>query len=525
MSDTEKDQTKVELHTTFSKDNIGDPTAILSQVLSIDGRVVDITGDVDEAMKYALEAEEEELTDEQAKKLLRKIDFYLLPVFMLVYAFQYMDKISTTGASVMGLRTYFDMKGDMYSWCGSAFYLGYLAFEFPFSAVLQRLPVAKFASGVIIIWGVILCLHAAPKSYPALITLRTLLGIFESAVTPAMVILTGQWYKKEEQFLRTAIWLSCNGIGTILSCSIAYGLFTHQDSFSIEGWKILFIISGCMTIFIGFVMLYWIPDIPTKARWLTETERKQTVLRIKSNQQGFGNKHFKKHQFKEAMLDINTWIYFFLALATDIPNGSLTNFGTILLNDTFGYSASESLLMNMPTGAVEFVGCIAFAYCARFVKHRLVVSFLAMLITLVCSCMLAFATQSPNARLAGYYLMTISPVTLICNLSCFTSNVAGHTKKVTTNAIFLIGYCVGNLIGPQTFIASQAPEYRGGQIAIVVCYIVSLILIGWLYYNYWSENKRRDRLMAEGSLVVPQIENIEFADLTDKENTLFRYQL
>ncbi|KAG0686503.1 hypothetical protein C6P40_003927 [Pichia californica] len=148
-----------------------------------------------------------------------------------------------------------------------------------------------------------------------------------------------------------------------------------------------------------------------------------------------------------------------------------------------------------------------------------------MALTLIAVCMLAFAMQSPNARLAGYYLFYISPVGMICCLSCFTSNVAGHTKKITINAFYLIGYCVGNLIGPQTFIASQAPQYRGGQISMVVCYAVSTILIAWLYYNYWSENKRRDALLAEGTLELPDIENIEFADLTDKENVKFRYKL
>lgn len=60
---------------------------------------------------------------------------------------------------------------------------------------------------------------------------------------------------------------------------------------------------------------------------------------------------------------------------------------------------------------------------------------------------------------------------------------------------------------------------------MVVCYAVSVFLIAWLYYNYWAENRRRDKLAAEGVLEIPDIDNIEFADLTDKENVKFRYQL
>ena len=524
MSDIEKDNANVQLHSTFSKDNI-DKDLVLSQIRSIDGNIVDITGDVDEAMKYALDSEEIELTDDDAQKLLKKIDIYLLPLICLLYALQFMDKVSSSYAAIMGLRTYYNMHGNQYSWVGSAFYLGYLIFEFPISMCLQRFPVAKMTAFFVIIWGTILCLHATPSNYAGFIALRTLLGIFESAVTPAMVIITGQWYRAEEQFLRTAFWFACNGFGTIMGSAIAYGLATRDGSYSMEGWKVLFIVVGCMTISVGFMILFHIPDLPVKAWFLNDIERKQVVVRIKSNNQGFGNRHFKIHQLKEALLDINTWIFFFFSIAANVPNGALTNFGAILLSDTFGYSAHKSLLMNMPGGAVELVGCILLAYLQRVFRHKLAISVFSMVLTLVAVCMLGFALDSPKARLAGYYIFYISPVAMICSLSCFTSNVAGHTKKITVNALYLIGYCVGNLIGPQTFIAKQAPQYKGGQIAMVVCYAVSVVLNSWLYYNYWAENKRRDQLLAEGQIDVPHIDNIEFADLTDKENVNFRYKL
>lgn len=513
-------------HSIFSKDNIG-TEEVLDHIKSFDGQNVNVTGDVDEAMEYAIEAEDEkiEITSEDERKLLFKIDLFLLPLISLLYAIQYMDKISISYAAVMGLRDYYHMHGNQYSWCGSAFYLGYLIFEFPMSVALQKFPVSKFVSAVVILWGVIICLHATPANYAGFITLRTILGILECAVTPAMVIITSQWYRAEEQFLRTAIWFSFNGVGVIFGGAIAYGLAIRPDSYSMEAWKVLFIVIGCMTIAVGIAFIFHVPDLPVKAWFLTPIERKQAVLRIKSNQQGFGNKHFKFHQFKEAILDINTWIFFFFSIAFQVPNGSLTNFASILLGDVFHYSETDSILMNMIAGAISFAGCIFFCWTQKYFKHRLGIATGVVTFSLIASCMLAFPTQSPHARLAGYYLYNLCPVGMICCLSCFTANVAGHTKKITVNAIYLVGYSVGNLIGPQTFIASQAPDYRGGQIAIVVCLAVSTVLIAWIYYNYWNENRRRELLKNEGKLTEFHIENYEFADLTDKENIYFRYTL
>lgn len=74
-----------------------------------------------------------ELDPATDKRLLRKIDLYICPVMMLVYAVQFMDKQTNSTASVMGLRQDLHMEGNDYSWSGTSFYLGYLAFEFPAS--------------------------------------------------------------------------------------------------------------------------------------------------------------------------------------------------------------------------------------------------------------------------------------------------------------------------------------------------------------------------------------------------------
>ncbi|EDN03411.1 predicted protein [Histoplasma mississippiense (nom. inval.)] len=66
-----------------------------------------------------------------------------------------------------------------------------------------------------------------------------------------------------------------------------------------------------------------------------------------------------------------------------------------------------------------------------------------------------------------------------------TRNTADHKKQYS---ILHIGYCVapiprpmeGNLIGPQTFRESQAPEYIGGFIAIAVKLLYQYRSNGWL---------------------------------------------
>lgn len=110
----------------------------------------------------------------------------------------------------MGLRTDLNLKGDEYQWLSSMFYFGrsracserygdgslqcagYLAWEYPTNRLLQRLPLAKYSSFCVIMWGLVLACFAGVKSYSGAIAIRFFLGVFEAAVTPGFAYFTSQ---------------------------------------------------------------------------------------------------------------------------------------------------------------------------------------------------------------------------------------------------------------------------------------------------------------------------------------------
>ncbi|SCV04785.1 LANO_0G12354g1_1 [Lachancea nothofagi CBS 11611] len=527
---------KTQTVVSYNREDIGNADNVLSTILSPSGREVKVTGDVDDAMKLALESQRIVISPEEDARLVRKIDLYMFPLLCLLYAIQFMDKISNGSAAVMGLREDLKMHGDQYSWVGSAFYFGYLFFNMgPGQYIFQKSRwLAKTLAVFVIIWGTFLALHAAPSvTYPTFILLRVLLGCAESMVTPTFTIITSQYWKKEEQFMRVCLWFGFNGLGGIWANALAYGLYTRQQTYSMEAWRILFIVTGIITIVVGFAIFFHIPDDPSKAWFLSEREKFMVVERIRSNQQGFGNHHIKWYQVKEAFTDVRTWLYFIFSVGSNIPNGGLTNFMNILIKNDFGYSTSQSLLMTMPTGAVELVVCPLFGYLSvisakrkvPFLQYRLSWAIISALISVLATCLLAFANSSPKTKLAGAYLLYVSPISFICVLSIISSNTLGFSKKWTVSSINLVSYAAANLAGPQTFIATQAPSYTGAKIAMLVCYAGTVVVLAILFVINYRENLKRDQIQAERGPDDIIIENLEFADLTDKENPNFRYAL
>lgn len=90
-------------------------------------------------------------------------------------------------------------------------------------------------------------------------------------------------------------------IGGFIAYGIAVGV--RKSGAVIAGWRIVFLWTGLFTAAIGVIFWFFVPDNQLNARWLSKGDRILAVERIRQNQQGVGNKHFKLYQLKEALTD------------------------------------------------------------------------------------------------------------------------------------------------------------------------------------------------------------------------------
>ena len=459
---------------------------------------------------------EEFHTDVNRKKLTLKIDFHIIPLLLLTYVLQFMDKLAVSNASVFGLQEDNHLKKNEYSWVSSIFYFGYLAGQFPTSRLVQVIPVGKFVGVTVLLWGVVLASTASCNSYAGLLIARFFLGLLESCVSPIFVLITSMWYTPLQQPLRTGIWFSGNDLGGIIGGFISYGI-GHIEG-SLAPWQYIFIIYGCITILWGGCLLLLLPDSPQNAWFLTRDEKyflSQTIQRLSLKSP------WKWYQFRECLLDLKTWILAAICVLNILPNGGIVSYGLIIIKG-FGFTSVETTLLNVPAYAITMATIIITGYIAsRFRNFRAWMIIFSVIPPIAGGSMLyKLNTLREGLQLFAYYLLNVQPSTFPHVLALISSNFQGSTKISTMSTLIFVVYCAANIGAPQLFKSNESPKYQTAYRSWILSFCLTVFLAMTLRYFLVWENKRKDKENKENK---KEQKASEENDITDKEDLGLKY--
>ncbi|KAL8994334.1 MAG: hypothetical protein Q9169_005661 [Polycauliona sp. 2 TL-2023] len=478
----------------------------------------------DEAYWYVQESNNAvEATPAELRRLRRKVDLWIVPIMFLCYTMQFIDKVSLNYAAVMGMIPELKLQSNEFTNAATWFFIAFLIAEIPNAIILQRVPVAKWLGLNVILWGIATACTAAAKDYVTLLTARIFLGIFEAAIAPCLILISSQWYTKSEAAPRFSIWYGGLGVGQIIGGAVSYA-FQQVENPSFSGWRIMFIVLGLVTVVIGFITFFFLPDTPMKARFLSEQEKVMILRHVAVNQTGIKNKNYRLNQALEILMDPALYLMVLLTILISVSSGVITTYSAQLIRN-FGYTPPNAALLNMPGGLVSIASTLIVGYGVRHTSNRWAWIVVCCVPGILGGGLMSFATGSKAAQLAGIYLVNAITATLIVIYQWTGSNVAGQTKRVISVALVSGSFSVGNIIGPQTFQARDAPDYIPAKITVLATQASAALIAVVLFLYYAWANKRKGVPSAIEETVGGPSRDEErmWEDRTDKQNPTFRY--
>jgi sugar phosphate permease len=206
--------------------------------------------------------------------------YRLIPVAFITYSLAYLDRANYGFAAAGEMAKDLRITTATSSLLSSLFFLGYFFFQIPGAHYAASKSAKKLIFWSLILWGALAMATGLISNVTLLIIIRFMLGVVESAVMPAMLILLSRWFTKAERSRANTFLILGNPV-TILWMSIVSGYLIDS-----VGWRWMFIWEGLPAIIWAFFWWRLVNDKPGDSDWLSTEEKAGLETALQKEQQG-----------------------------------------------------------------------------------------------------------------------------------------------------------------------------------------------------------------------------------------------
>ncbi|KAF7846311.1 hypothetical protein BT93_L4632 [Corymbia citriodora subsp. variegata] len=422
------------------------------------------------------------------KALVRKLDWNLMPLVMVLYLLAFLDRSNIGNAKIAGMSKKLHLTTSRYNWLLTIFYISYILFQFQILA-WKRFPPHMWAAFAIFGWGVVSSCQAATNTWAGEMVLRFFLGVFEAAYGPGIPYLLSFFYLRHEVGFRSGIFLSAAPLATCFAGALAYGITSgHAD---IANWRLLFLVEGLPTIVMAAVAYFYLPDSPHKAKFLNEDEKRIALargVRQTGKVERIGGISLKN--VGATLMDPKPWLTAFMYFSCNVSFASLPVFLPTIL-DEMGFTAVTAQGLSAPPYFLSFLVTIGSTYIADRTQQRGLTIFVLSCVGGVGYILLA-TTKAIAPRYVGVFLAASGVFPCIANILPWVANNQGNDDRRGVAFVMLnvIGQC-GPLLG--THIYNKSPYYIEGQSVCAAFMFFNGLLALALRTLLVLENRKLDR--------------------------------
>ncbi|KAI0012341.1 major facilitator superfamily domain-containing protein [Xylariaceae sp. FL0662B] len=343
-------------------------------------------------------------------RLRKKIDWRLLPMIIIMYILNYIDRNNIAAAKLAGLPEDLNLNPNSseFQTAVSILFVGYLLMQVPSNAFLNKIgKPALYLPGCMIVWGVISAATAGVTNFGGLIAVRFWLGFVEAAYFPGCLYYLSCWYTRKELGLRTAMLYSGALISGAFSGLISAGITQNMNGTrGLGAWQWLFLIEGVITVAFAIMAIFILPDFPRTTTWLSEEEKALAIWRLEEDigeDDWIDSEHQTLwHGARLAFADVKTYVLLVLLFGI-VASGSVTNFFPAVVK-TLGYSNVVTLLLTCPPYVLTVITTFINAWHADRTGERFWHITLPLCVALA-AFILAAATTSLAPRYVAMMLM------------------------------------------------------------------------------------------------------------------------
>ncbi|KAL2823834.1 major facilitator superfamily domain-containing protein [Aspergillus cavernicola] len=472
----------------------------------------------DEEMNRIGELSPEE--KEIEKKLRRRIDSIIMPLVILVYLMNYIDRNNYAAAKLQGLETDLNLNDQQYQTGLSILFVGYILMQVPSNLLLNYMGRPSLYLGFFTVaWGLVSTLTSQVTNYGGIIACRFILGLVEAPFFAGVLFYLSKWYTKKELALRMSIFYSgsllSGAFGNLIAAGILDGMAGARG---MSPWQWLYIIEGAITVFVGLMVSVLLPDFPESWRALPEEMKHVAIKRLaieaaQADVDAAGGMSQIKG-LKLAFKDIKTYVLAIAYMCITGASGFQNFFPS--LTGTLGYDRTISLLLVAPPYIFMVIYSMTHSYLSDRFENRFWFFVYPIPITII-GFVIFMTTDAFGPRYFSFFLM----VFVFAQNGTVYSWIAGAIPRPPAKraAAYAFINSVGNSASiwtPYTYRDGDEPHYRLAMVVCIALQAVGALMAVFMYFHLNALNKRQERF-EDDSVVLTEKEVKVLQKIADRE--------
>ncbi|KAJ4386765.1 hypothetical protein N0V93_009663 [Gnomoniopsis smithogilvyi] len=445
------------------------------------------------------------VTEEERKRITRKIDIRLVPMLSMLYLFAHLDRANIGNAKIEGMDKDLKLTNIKWNISLSMFFVLYILLEVPCNFYLNRINRPSIYVGIITtLWGTVMTLHGVVQNFAGLVTLRLLLGALEAGFFPAAMYLCSFWYMPRDFSSRMAYFYWASALSGAFSGLLAAGIAQMDGLGGYQGWRWIFIIEGIGTVCIGSLSFFLLIDSPKlSTKWLSPKETRFLEIQLIVKEGGQVNGAVEsKIRWKDLRPVLTNWRLYFqgFIVFTQATCSYALKFTLPTITKSMGFTNTNAQLMTVPPFIVGAISAIVFSkisdhFCWRMPFVLVTLLTLSVGYSIIISMNGVISGSHVGLAYFAIMLATTGIYPLSPAVTAWTvNNLAPAKSRALGLALYASMLNLGGIPGSFIFFDADAPAYNTGFGLCLALGLTSCIVALVLEFSFVAANRKRAQL-------------------------------
>ncbi|KAF7911117.1 uncharacterized protein EAF01_002625 [Botrytis porri] len=459
------------------------------------GPTNDITARVDSVDEDPTEKSNSELNkrllavewhEDEEKQILRRLDFYLIPLVMIMFFTLNLDRGNISNALTDNMMKDLSMNQEIVNTGNSLVYVGICIGDIPANLMIQKVGADIWLPCQLLAWGLVATFQAFIKNKSGFLATRFLLGLCESGFIPGTL-----WY------------LTKCYTANLLNGLIAYGLLRLRGRADLAGWQWLFLIDGLATLTVGIATLFLLPRDPSHGNSIIRlplssfTPRESEILLgrlVRDNPYNTDPRDSHLSQFQiviSVLTDWKVWAHCSMALLGLEYSPPIGTYSPSIIK-SFGFGTFNSDLLVMPNSALLIITTFTLSWWSDKMNSRSIPIMFAAVWLLVGLIVLdTLPHTKSNWTFYAFLVFTGgSPSWHPLNVAWLNANQPTPRRRAIAVALYMAMTNLSAVPASHIFQASDKPYYHNGFKVLFVMAAMAISVMVAMRFAYEWLNRR-----------------------------------